>query len=149
MECEIMKYDFQLLIKAINYATEKHYGQTRLDGRPYITHPLAVCELVDGIVERIVAVLHDVLEDTDASIGELYDTFGDEITNAVIVLTKQEGTTYEDYIQWIKDSDEQNAIAVKIADLHHNLSTIDNIPDMDKRKRLKSRYIKALEVLEE
>ncbi len=140
--------DFQTFVNAINFATEKHDGQKRADGKPYITHPLAVCEYVTGTEERIVAVLHDVLEDTNATIEELYRNFGAEIAIAVMFLTKEEGEPYENYITRLKLTRNPLSIAVKIADLRHNLSTIENIPDLDKRKRLKDRYERALEVLE-
>lgn len=141
-------HDFQMFVKAVNYATEKHYGQKRLDGRPYITHPLAVCEQVEGIKERIVAVLHDVLEDTDATVQDLYRNFGAEIALAVLFLTKDENEPYENYITRLKLAKNPLSIAVKIADLRNNLHTIENIPDLDKRKRLKERYERALKVLE-
>ena len=148
-ERDIMtKYDFQMVIKAINYATEKHDGQKRLDGKPYITHPLAVAEQVEGIPERIVAVLHDVLEDTDTTVQDLYREFGAEIALAVMFLTKDENEEYENYITRLKLAKNPLSTAVKIADLRHNLFTIENIPDLDKRKRLKDRYIRALQVLE-
>ena len=137
-----------MVIKAINYATEKHNGQKRLDGKPYITHPLAVAERVEGIPERIVAVLHDVLEDTDTDIEEMYREFGAEITLAVVFLTKLPEEPYENYITRLKLSRNPLSTAVKIADLRHNLYTIENIPDLDKRKRLKDRYTRALKVLE-
>lgn len=142
-------YDFSMFVKAVNYATEKHYGQKRLDGRPYITHPLAVCEQVEGMKERIVAVLHDVLEDTDATLEELYREFGAEIALAVMFLTRDiENEPYENYISRIKLARNPLSTAVKIADLRNNLYTIENIPDLDKRKRLKERYERALKVLE-
>lgn len=142
------KYDFGMVIRAINYATEKHYGQKRLDGKPYITHPLAVAERVEGIPERIVAILHDVLEDTDATVVELYKEFGAEIAIAVMFLTRSDDEPYENYITSIKLTKNPLSIAVKIADLRHNLYTIENVPDLDKRRRLKDRYQRALKVLE-
>lgn len=143
-----MKYDFQMFVKAVNFATEKHDGQKRVDGKPYITHPLAVAEFVEGIEERIVAVLHDILEDTDVTIEDLYRNFGSKIAMAVMFLTKEENELYENYITRLKLTKNALSIAVKIADLKHNLSTIENIPDLDKRKRLKERYERALTVLE-
>lgn len=140
--------DFELFVKAINYATEKHKGQKRVDGQPYITHPMAVAGMVSNEKERIVAVLHDVLEDTDATLQELYQEFGAEIALAVKFLTKEDNEPYENFITSIKLANNPLSTAVKIADLRHNLSTIENIPDLDKRKMLKERYERALKVLE-
>lgn len=143
-----MKYDFQMIIKAINYATEKHDGQKRLDGRPYITHPLAVAGMLDNPKAQIIAVLHDILEDTNVTVDELIEEFGDEIGLSVLALSRIEAMSYEDYILGIKVLKLPLCREVKIADLRNNLSTIENIPDLEKRKRLKDRYIKALKVLE-
>jgi (p)ppGpp synthase/HD superfamily hydrolase len=137
-----------LLLEAIRFATAKHFGQKRLDGTPYIKHPAAVAELVgNNLKAEIVAILHDTIEDTNTTFEELKTKFGRDIAVAVYLVTKPKGMDYEDYINIIKKSEDKLAIAVKIADLKHNLATIDNIPDIKKRERLKKRYTKALEVL--
>ena len=143
-----MNKEFNLFVKAINYATEKHAGQFRLDGKPYITHPLEVASSVDDYRSKTVAILHDVLEDTNTTYEELNKEFGADISIPVFILTKSDKLDYEDYIMKIKFSNNDIVTSVKIADLKHNLSTIDNIKDLEKRERLKSRYVKALEVLE-
>lgn len=139
-----------LVLKAIKFAQEKHKGQFREDGSEYIEHPIVASGMaVDMVLEltACVAVLHDVLEDIDTTEEELVEQFGPRIAYIVSLLTRQEGFSYEEYIQSILTSDDEVARIVKIADLKHNLSTIDNIKDPEKRERLKTRYEQALKVL--
>ena len=81
-----------LLQKAVDYATEKHHGQTRKSGEPYITHPLQVAAtLIDwGMdIDSIVAgVLHDTVEDTDATLEEIVELFGKDVAFLVDGVTK-------------------------------------------------------------
>jgi (p)ppGpp synthase/HD superfamily hydrolase len=142
-----MEYDVDLLIKAINFATEKHNGQFREDGKPYISHPLAVAESVTSPRARILAVLHDTFEDTNTTGRELDENFGDDMCLLVRLISKLHYESYEEYIQHIKNSSDPVIREVKIADLKHNLSTINGIKDPEKRERLKARYEQALKVL--
>lgn len=135
--------------KAVMFATEKHKRQKRLDGQLYITHPVAISEMVDNPTAKIIALLHDTLEDTDTTVQELHKEFGYQIARAVIRLTKFDDETYEGYISEIKKLGDPIIISVKIADLKHNLSTIENIPNLEKRERLRKRYVNALKELEE
>ena len=81
--------------KAEAFATEKHKGQFRIGGEPYIMHPLAVAEIVRnqgyGMDYQITALFHDLLEDTDATEEEIFDLGGARVLEAVRLLTKQEG----------------------------------------------------------
>jgi (p)ppGpp synthase/HD superfamily hydrolase len=142
-------YEHELYKKALQFATEKHKGQKRLDGQDYITHPLALAKEFTDTKTKIVALLHDTLEDTNTTYDQLYNLFGSEITHAVVMLSKAKIVPYKIYIEQIRESNNPLIIKVKIADLHNNLSTINNIPDKDKRERLKSRYENALMVLQE
>src|SRR5690606_4009556 len=105
------------LEKAIIFATEAHAGQKDKSGQAYILHPLTVMSKMDTDTERIVAILHDVIEDTSYTLDDLQKLFhlSEEKLIAVDLLTKKEGYDYDKYIQNIKD----NPIArkVKIADL--------------------------------
>ncbi len=116
----------ELLSKAIIIATSEHMEQTTFNGEPYILHPLHVMNNVKTIKQKIIAILHDVVEDTDMKIEEIRYTFGEEIADAVSLLTKVEGTKYEDYIENLKTSNNKDAIAVKIQDLKHNLDITRN-----------------------
>ena len=83
--------DVGLILKAANFAAEKHRLQTRKDpeGSPYINHPIAVANLlwheasVEDVVALAAALLHDTVEDTDTSVAELTTEFGEEIAGVV------------------------------------------------------------------
>ncbi len=139
------------LAYAISLAFKAHEGQKRDDGTDYIYHPLAVMmSLKDESIEtQIAAVLHDVIEDNPnfITLFTIDQYFGFNVAKAVFDLTKPEGEKYDDYILSIKNSKSPITKKVKIADLTHNLSTIDNIPVPEKRKRLKERYERALVIL--
>lgn len=110
-------------IKALDFATQKHDGQFRKGGLPYITHPIAVCKIIKekGFDEdyQIVALFHDLLEDTDALDEEILNLSNEQVLKSVKLLTKQEGYEMEDYIAKIKQ--DPMAYAVKGADRLHNL----------------------------
>ena len=82
-----------MLERAIQFATQAHKGQFRkYTGEPYITHPLAVMEIVKGVPGHtpemlVAAVLHDVVEDTDVSLMEIQEEFGDAVSDLVLHLT--------------------------------------------------------------
>jgi len=82
-----------MLERAIQFATQAHKGQFRkYTGEPYITHPLAVMEIVRGVPGHteemlVAAVLHDVVEDTDVSLMEIQEEFGDAVSDLVLYLT--------------------------------------------------------------
>jgi (p)ppGpp synthase/HD superfamily hydrolase len=111
----------ELLSAAIHIATNAHHGQFDKGGNPYILHPFAVMALLDSDDEELqcVALLHDVIEDTDTSFQDLRTAgMTDRIIDAVSALTKQRGQTYEEYkAEVFKNPD---AMAVKLADLTHN-----------------------------
>jgi (p)ppGpp synthase/HD superfamily hydrolase len=134
---------------AIDIAFMYHEGQKRLDGSDYIYHPLTVMMRLqdENYTTQIVAVLHDILEDTDFELESLRLNFGPEVADAIELLTKGEGEIYEQYINRIKISGNDIAIKVKRVDLIHNLATIDNVKDPLQRKQLKDRYEKAFKEL--
>jgi guanosine-3',5'-bis(diphosphate) 3'-pyrophosphohydrolase len=84
--------DFPLLRRAYAFAREKHAGQTRLSGEPYITHPLAVVQILVGIEMDVptlaAALLHDVVEDTSVTPEEMAERFGPEVAGLVDGVTK-------------------------------------------------------------
>jgi (p)ppGpp synthase/HD superfamily hydrolase len=105
--------------KALQIAARAHEGQQDKDGQPYILHPLRVMGAVEGGPAKIVAVLHDVIEDTAIIIEDLRrEGFDEEILAAVACLTHHEGEPYAEYVVRCK----QNEIArrVKLADLEDN-----------------------------
>lgn len=108
---------------ALKFAREKHNGQFRIGGDEYITHPMAVAEIVRkngyGIDVQITALFHDLLEDTDATEDEILFYGNGEILNAVKLLTKKKGYKMEEYVEDIRRN--ETSFAVKAADRLHNL----------------------------
>ncbi len=138
-----------LINKAIELAAKAHDGQLDKAGKPYIFHPLRVMLNVNGgEYEQCAAVLHDVLEDTDTTAGDLEsEGFPKEIIDAVCLLTRTEGEDYMEYVRRLKSN--PIARAVKLADLADNMdmSRIKN-PTARDYERLE-KYKKAKAILEE
>jgi calcineurin-like phosphoesterase family protein len=119
-----------LIDKAEFIAGEYHMYQTDKVGKPYIEHPRAVAAQLTGESEKVVALLHDTLEDTTVDKNFLIDIFGEDIVAVVEILTRK-GEDYFDYIKNVAKN--QIATMVKIADLKHNmdLSRIPNPTEQD------------------
>lgn len=110
-----------MLSAAIHVATNSHHGQFDKGGNPYILHPFAVMGLLETVDEELqcMALLHDVVEDTRITYQELRDAgMSDRVLEAVKVLTKQRGQSYEEYKTAVFSS--KDAMIVKMADLTHN-----------------------------
>ena len=138
----------ELYERAHAFAKRKHAGQLRKDGKPYVTHPEAVAAAFDFSAEKVVAILHDVLEDTDATEAEIRDLgCTDEMLGALRLLTHKEGVPYMDYVKAAATN--PIARAVKLADLHHNLSTMNTIRDLPNAPVLEKRYHEAIEYIEQ
>jgi (p)ppGpp synthase/HD superfamily hydrolase len=111
--------DEALLAEAIEIATTAHFGQVDKGGRPYIEHPLHLASQLKAIAEKIVAVLHDVLEDTSITREYLAQRgFPTILLDALDCLTKREGETYSEFIE--RASLNELARKVKRVDLEHN-----------------------------
>ena len=134
------------LDRAIELAKQHHEGQTDKAGKPYIDHPLRVMNQVESEEEKIVAVLHDIVEDTDISLDDLRsEGFSEEVVSAVECLTKQDGENYDSYIERI--SFNPLAVKIKLADLEDN-SDLTRLPEVtDKNLERIEKYDKALEKL--
>ena len=110
----------ELLEKAIRIAVEAHQGQRDKNDAPYILHPIRVMGRVRTTPEQIVAILHDVVEDTDWTLDGLRkEGFPKEIVDAVDCLTKREGEAYEDFVT--RAASNPIARPVKLADLEDNM----------------------------
>ena len=136
-----------MLERAIGIAVEAHKGQLDKGGNPYILHPLRVMMSVDLELEKIVAVLHDVVEDSNWTFEALLaEGFSNEVIEALKSVTKKSDN--EDYDSFIQRAI-RNPIGrkVKIADLRDNLDVtrISDITDKDV-KRI-NKYKKALKLL--
>jgi (p)ppGpp synthase/HD superfamily hydrolase len=134
---------------AIGIAASAHRGQTDKGGAPYILHPLRVMMAMGTDQERIVGVLHDVVEDSpEIRLQEIEAAFGTRIAAAVDALTKRGGETYDDYLDRVKA--DEIAVKVKLADLKDNcdLSRLGRAPTEADRKRL-DKYLRARAILQE
>ncbi|MCA1064864.1 GTP pyrophosphokinase (plasmid) [Rossellomorea sp. AcN35-11] len=133
---------------AIKLASEYHLGQVDKGGNPYILHPLAVMNRVGKSEEKVVAVLHDILEDTTMTVTELLKHFPREIVEAVEALTRRPEETYREFILRVKEN--TLARVVKIADMEENmdLSRIPNPTQVD-YERVENRYKKFIVLLKE
>lgn len=131
------------LERAIQIATEAHKGQFDKAGREYIGHPIRVMEMGKTEDEKIVGVLHDVIEDTDWTFERLEaEGFSQEVINALRCVTKtSENENYDEFIDRVKKN--PLASAVKINDLTDNMD-IRRLPYLSDKdvKRLK-KYLKA------
>ncbi len=126
------------LEQAISLAAKQHEGQVDKANAPYILHPLRVMLNVPTIEHKIVAVLHDILEDIETTIEDLYQFgFQEHIIDAIVALTKKQGETRLEAAQRAR----QNPIArvVKLADINDNMDL----------SRIQSPTIKDFERLKE
>lgn len=133
---------------AISIALNAHKGQVDKGGNPYILHPLAVMNRVETIEAKIVAVLHDVVEDTQITIQQLREQgFSEEILKAISLLTRIENDSYDEFI--IKTKTNEISRIVKIADIKENMN-LARIKDPTKQdyKRIE-KYQKAIDILED
>ena len=140
----------KLTNKAMKLAYQAHHGQTDYNGIPYILHPVHLAEEMDDEYSCCVALLHDVVEDTDVTIEALCKEFPREITDASRLMTHTEGTDYCDYVRAMKE----NPIAkkVKLADLEHNSDQSrcvgSNIP-VERLRFWSEKYTTANQILTE
>lgn len=122
--------------KALEYATLKHEGQFRIGGKPYITHPIGVAEIVRkkgyDRVYQITALFHDLLEDTDATEEEILKYGNEQVLEAVQLLTKPKNYVMKEYVEGVRSND--IAFVVKAADRLHNLLSAVETNENFKRK---------------
>lgn len=131
--------------KAMKLAYEAHKNQVDRAGVPYIFHPIHLAEQMDGEIECVVALLHDVVEDTSVTFEELEKEFPMNVIELLKLLTHDKETDYMEYIKKIKEN--EKAKKIKIADILHNAdeTRLDKITEKDIQRREK--YKKALEFL--
>ncbi len=131
-----------MLEKAIRLAAEAHSGQRDKAGGPYILHPLRMMFTMDTPAERMVAVLHDIVEDTEWTLEALRrEGFSEDIVEAVACLTRQQDESYEAFIE--RAAQHPIARRVKLADLADNMDVrrLETLTPKD-QSRL-ARYLKA------
>jgi GTP pyrophosphokinase len=146
------KADQRDLQLAFEIAQESHRGQTRKSGEPYITHPVQVAEILADlgmpVPVLVAALLHDTVEDTDYSLEELRQTFGDEVAELVDGVTKLDKLRYGKAAQAetvrkmvVAMARDIRVLVIKLADRLHNMRTLGVLP-IDKQEA------KAQETLE-
>ena len=133
--------------KALKISFDAHKDQVDKSGMPYVYHPFHLAEQMDDEYSTCVALLHDVVEDTDTTLDDLAKIFPKEVTDAIALMTHDDSVPYLEYVKTIKS----NPIAskVKLADLKHNsdLTRLDTVDD--KALERVEKYKKAIEILNE
>lgn len=117
---------------ALTIAKRAHAGQVDKAGVDYIQHPLYVASQVKTEQEKAVALLHDVIEDSDVTADDLLALgLSNEVVTAVQILTKKKGQSYQEYLEEVKSNN--LARVVKLADLKHNsdLSRLKSVTNTD------------------
>ncbi len=132
--------------KAMKLMFEKHKDQVDKTGVPYVFHPFHVAETLDDEISVTVALLHDIVEDTDMTFDQLSLEFPSVVIEPLKLLTHEKDVDYFDYIKKIAPND--IARKVKLADLKHNsdLSRMDHPTAFDYKRNEK--YQKSIEYLE-
>lgn len=134
--------------KALKLSFEAHKEQTDKSGMPYVYHPFHLAEQMDTEETVIVALLHDVVEDTDYTLQDIANMgFPQSVINALALMTHDKAVPYMDYVAKIKEN--PIATAVKLADLRHNsdISRLDIVDD--KAMQRLQKYKKAIALLRE
>ena len=134
--------------KAILLAFQAHEGQKDRSGLPYVMHPIHLAEQMTTEDACVVAMLHDVLEDTDMTVEDLRaHDFSEKQIHAVELLTRTKEEDYFEYIRRLKD--DPLARSVKLADLAHHMdrTRLKDWTDQDETRREK--YAEALRILTE
>ena len=137
-----------LIVRAYEFGAKAHEGQRRKSGEPYITHPVAVAQdLADMHLDAeaiVAAILHDVVEDTDASLDEIEKQFGGDVAMIVDGVSKLDQIEFRSRAEAQAESfrkmmlamiEDIRVILVKLADRKHNMQTLDVMP-RNKRKRI-------------
>ncbi len=132
--------------KALKLCFEAHKNQLDKSGIPYVFHPFHLAEQMETEETVIVALLHDVVEDTDYTIDDLKNMgFDKTVTDAIALLTHKESDEYMDYVAKVKEN--EIAKSVKLADLKHN-SDLTRLDVIDEKSLLRQKkYIKAINFL--
>ena len=129
--------------EALSVAASMHKGEKRWDGSPYICHPMRVALAFNDVHYMIVAILHDVVENTPMELDEIRIMFGNDVAEAVDSVTKREGEAYKDFI--LRSKQHPVGRVIKIEDIEDNMA--DGAGDEEKNASLMPRWRDALDVL--
>lgn len=140
--------DLGTLRRAFDFAADKHSGQIRQSGEPYVAHPLAVADIVAdlrlGVPSLCAAFLHDVVEDTDTPLEEIRDAFGEQVAFFVEGLTKLSRIEFQSKEEHqaenlrkliVAMTRDLRVVLIKLADRLHNIRTLD-VCKPDKQRRI-------------
>ncbi len=135
------------VMRAYEFGADAHKGQTRKSGEPYITHPVAVAqELADmrlDVQAITAAILHDVVEDTEASLDDIEEQFGHEVAQLVDGVSKLDQIQFRSRAEAQAESfrkmmmamiEDIRVILVKLADRLHNMQTLGAMPTSKKKR---------------
>ena len=134
--------------KAMRLCFESHKEQTDKTGMPYVFHPFHLAEQMKDEDTTVVALLHDVVEDTDCTLDDLRAMgFSQRVIEAIGLMTHDPAVPYMDYVAVLKGNPITRA--VKLADLRHNsdLTRFDSVTPGDLER--KEKYLRAIALLEE
>ncbi len=132
-----------VLGKAIEIAVKSHSGQFNNKGNPYILHPLRMMFNADTLEEKIIAILHDVIEKTEIDFQFLRNAgFSEKIILAIDALSRRSGESYDKYIDRVAEN--HLAKTIKILDLKDNISSLTIIARNKKKSTKYLKYQKAL-----
>lgn len=132
--------------KALRISFEAHKDQTDKSGMPYVYHPYHLAEQMNDEYSTCVALLHDVVEDTDITLEQLSKVFPKEVTDAAALMTRDTSVPYLEYVKAIRSN--PIAAKVKLADLKHN-SDISRLDTVDEKALLRiEKYKEAISILE-
>ena len=144
---ESIKNSDNLIYKAMEIVTDLFEHDVDKGGMPYMLHIIYVYRHVNTIEEKVVALLHDIIEDKKVSEKDLIEIgFPEKIVNDVKVLTRVKPIDYQDYIDKIVKEGSREALNVKLADLENNMDILRiNNPTLEDIDRVKRRYVPAHE----
>ena len=135
-----------LLDKAISIAVDSHSGQVNDKSEPYVLHPLRMMFKAVTIEEKIIAVLHDVIEKTTGDLEYLRSAgFSDRIVLAIDALSRRPQEGYDRYIDRVREN--KLATKVKIIDLNDNISSLNLCEDEGIKSNKYLKYQKARNTL--
>jgi len=136
----------ELLDKAISIAVDSHSGQVNDKSEPYVLHPLRMMFKAVTIEEKIIAVLHDVIEKTTIDLEYLRSVgFSDRIVLAIDALSRRPQESYDKYIDRVRKN--KLATKVKIIDLNDNISSLNLCEDEGIKSNKFLKYQKARNTL--
>ena len=141
-EYQKIKDTDDLIYKSLEIVTRLFNEKCDKGGQPYVIHLLKVYSGCFEYTEKVCALLHDVLEDTDVTYDDLKNVgYSDHVLDILKILTKLKGEDYKDYIGRIINSNNIHAMNIKLADLRHNMdiTRIKN-PTTNDYERISKRY---------